>query len=72
MAKIPHPPAGWKWNPPAPQVKPDESFNIRRSVSSATECTGLMMKIPDNESEAEASSKLYGIHLAKPRHSAKH
>ena len=36
-------------------------------VASATECTGLMPSLPQDESEDEHSAKLYGIHMAKQK-----
>ena len=34
-------------------------------VASATECTGLMPALPEDESQDEAEAALYGIHSAQ-------
>ena len=34
-------------------------------VASATECTGLMPALPDDEAQDAAEAALYGIHAAK-------
>lgn len=34
-------------------------------VASATECTGLMPALPDNEAQDAVEAALYGIHAAK-------
>lgn len=65
MDKAKH--AAWQWNPPKREAFADESFHAREDVLSATECTGLMQQIPENESEAYALSSLYGIHVVKPK-----
>ena len=40
-------------------------------VASATECTGLMPALPQDESQDVNSARLYGIHPAKRRRRAK-
>lgn len=65
MDKAKH--AAWQWNPPRHKALADESFHAVKDVQSATECTGLMQQIPENESEAYALSSLYGIHVIKPQ-----
>ena len=65
MDKATH--AAWQWNPPKHGTFADESFHASKDVQSATECTGLMQQIPENESEAYALSSLYGIHVMKPQ-----
>lgn len=60
-------PAAWQWNPPAHQELADEAFHTRKSVLSATECTGLMQQVPENDSEAQSLSQLYSIHTVKPQ-----
>ena len=62
-----HTSAAWQWNPPARQETADESFHTRRNVQSATECTGLMQQVPENEGEARSLSQLYAIHTLKPQ-----
>ena len=57
----------WQWNPPKRVAFADESFHAYEDVQSATECTGLMQQIPENESEAYSLSSLYGIHVIKPQ-----
>jgi len=57
----------WQWNPPKQQEIADEAFHTYKDVSSATECTGLMQHIPENESEAHSLSELYAIHTVKPQ-----
>ena len=59
--------AAWQWNPPRRKAFADETFQPNKDVQSATECTGLMQQIPENESEAYALSSLYGIHALKPQ-----
>ena len=59
--------AAWQWNPPRREAYADETFLPSKDVQSATECTGLMQHIPENESEAYALSSLYGIHVLKPQ-----
>jgi len=59
--------AAWQWNPPKRVAFADESFHAYEDVQSATECTGLMQQIPENESEAYSLSSLYGIHVIKPQ-----
>ena len=36
-------------------------------MQSATECTGLMQQVPENEGEARSLSQLYAIHTLKPQ-----
>ena len=36
-----------------------------QTVASATECTGLMPALPENEAQDEAEASLYGVHAAK-------
>jgi len=36
----------------------------KQTVASATECTGLMPALPENEAQDEAEATLYGIHAA--------
>lgn len=60
-------PGAWQWNPPAPQEFADESFHVRKNVQSATECTGLMQRVPGDETSAESISSLYAIHMVKPQ-----
>ena len=57
----------WQWNPPKTQRAADESFHACKDVQSATECTGLMQHVPEDEGEADALSGLYAIHTAKPQ-----
>ena len=59
--------AAWQWNPPKRVAFADESFHAYEDVQSATECTGLVQQIPENESEAYSLSSLYGIHVIKPQ-----
>ena len=65
MDKAKH--AAWQWNPPKRVAFADESFHAYEDVQSATECTGLVQQIPENESEAYSLSSLYGIHVIKPQ-----
>lgn len=60
-------PTAWQWNPPARQELADEAFHTRKNVSSATECTGLMQQVPENEGEAQSLSQMYAIHTVKPQ-----
>ena len=48
-------------------MKPDESnpFEGTETVASATECTGLMPALPQNEESDARSAALYAIHDAK-------
>ena len=57
----------WQWNPPKRQEIADESFHTCKDVQSATECTGLMQHVPEDESEAHSLSELYAIHTVKPQ-----
>lgn len=41
-------------------------------VASATECTGLIPALPQDESQDEHSAALYAIHRAKQRKDKKH
>lgn len=41
--------------------------NEETQVVSATECTGLMPALPQNESEDEHSAELYAIHKAEQK-----
>ena len=44
---------------------PDGSFQENEVVASATECTGLMPALPQDDVSDENSASLYGIHDAK-------
>ena len=68
MDKAKH--AAWQWNPPKRTAFAGEAFPANKDVLSATECTGLMQQVPENESEAHALSGLYGIHTVKPQGNA--
>ncbi|MBR2943287.1 MAG: hypothetical protein IKB82_07810 [Clostridia bacterium] len=57
----------WQWDPPKQQEMADEAFHTYKDVSSATECTGLMLQVPENEGEAHSLSALYAIHTVKPQ-----
>lgn len=57
----------WQWNPPEHMEIADEAFHTYKDVSSATDCTGLMQQVPENESEAHSLSELYAIHTVKPQ-----
>lgn len=57
----------WQWNPPKRQETADDAFHPYKDVQSATECTGLMQHVPEDESEAYSLSALYGIHTVKPK-----
>lgn len=61
------PHGAWQWNPPPAEEIADESFHTRKAVQSATECTGLMQQVPEDESEAHSLSELYAIHQVKPQ-----
>ena len=39
--------------------------NGSENVASATECTGLMPALPEDEAGDEAEAALYGVHPAK-------
>ena len=51
------------------QVDPDQMEEFV-SVSSSTDCTGLIPSMVMNESEAEAYDQLYDIHQPKPPRNA--
>lgn len=56
----------YQWNPPKERAETaDESFHKRADVSSATDCTGLMMQVPGTRAAAESLSDLYAIHEVK-------
>lgn len=60
----------YQWNPPKQQTDAeaaDESFHKRQDVSSATDCTGLMMHVPETPAAAQSLSDLYAIHELKPQ-----
>ena len=57
----------WQWNPPKRQEWAHEAFRACPDIQSATECTGLMQHVPENESEAHSLSELYAIHTVKPK-----
>ena len=60
----------YQWNPPKQQADAeaaDESFHKRQNVSSATDCTGLMMHVPETPAAAQSLSDLYAIHELKPQ-----
>ena len=61
--KKPH--GAWQWNPPPIEEIADEAFHAERDVQSATECTGLMPALPQNQSQDVNSAALYAIHSAK-------
>lgn len=65
MEKTKH--AAWQWNPPKRTELAEDTFPVQKDVLSATECTGLMQHVPENESEAYALSGLYCIHAVKPQ-----
>jgi hypothetical protein len=41
--------------------KPYERTQLYKGVVSATECTGLTAKVPENEDEADSYKDIYGI-----------
>lgn len=57
----------WQWNPPRHMESADEAFHTEKVVQCATECTGLMQHVPEDESEARSLAQLYAIHTAKPQ-----
>lgn len=65
MDKAKH--TAWQWHPPKRTNAGNEAFATHKDVQSATECTGLIQQVPENESEAYALSGLYGIHVVKPQ-----
>lgn len=42
-------------------------FFERKSIQSATEQTGLLQTIPEDDSQAESYERLYPIHRQKPK-----
>lgn len=57
----------WQWDPPKRQMTSEDLMPPMKDVQSATECTGLMPHVPEDESEAHALAQLYAIHPAKPK-----
>lgn len=53
------------------QEKKRDPFYEISSVASATECTGLMPSLPQNEDEDESLSSLYATHDQPPDKSSK-
>ena len=43
-----------------------DPFYDQRPTASATECTGLTPRLPQNDSEAESYADLYSLHRQKP------
>ena len=67
MRKESKPHGAWQWNPPPIEEIADEAFHAERDVPSATECTGLMPALPQNQSQDVSSASLYAIHSAKQK-----
>lgn len=66
MNKSNKPHAAWQWNPPHAVEFADEPLDREMDVSCLTECTGLMQRIPGDESAARALCDLHTIHTLKP------
>ena len=49
-----------------PNRKDDPFYNVQK-VASATECTGLMPSLPQNEAEDTHYAQLYSTHRGKLR-----
>ena len=43
------------------KTPPYEKTQLYKGVVSATECTGLTAKVPENEAEADSYKDIYGI-----------
>lgn len=55
-----------QWNPPP--IRPGQNTLMdENDVQSATECTGLMQRVPGHEDDAQALSDLYQITQVKPQ-----
>lgn len=45
--------------------RPDAAIDAAEQVASATECTGLMPALPEDDAQDVNSAALYAIHAAK-------